>query len=238
MTTRRERPVAPDAGAAAARAAGASTPTGGLPPAIRRGLLWGLLLAVIGVIALATLENRLRRAQPATLPIFSSVPDFALTNRDGRAVTRSTLAGAPWLADLVFTRCTLICPAMSLRMRRLDQDLPEGVALVSFSVDPDHDTPEVLAAYAAKLEATDRWLFLTGDRTAIHRLARDGFKLAVDLAPADQAADPGQAIIHSDRFVLVDAQGRIRGYFNPFDPGELEKIEHAVESLRAETPER
>ena len=211
---------------------------GGLTPAVRRGLLWGLLLTAIGIIALATLENRLRRAEPAVLPIFGAVPDFTLTNRDGRPVARSDLAGAPWVADLVFTRCVLVCPAMSLRMRRLDRELPAAVRLVSFSVDPDYDTPERLAAYAAAHRATDRWLFLTGDRDAIHRLARDGFKLAVDVVPAGEAPSPGEAIIHSDRFVLVDAEGRIRGYFDPFDPGELEKLERAVEALRRDEGSR
>ena len=172
------------------------------------------------------------------LPIFGAVPDFALTNRDGRTVTRADLAGAPWVADLVYTRCVLICPALSLRMQRLDRDLPPGVPLVSFSVDPDYDTPERLAAYAAAHQATDRWLFLTGDRDAIHRLARDGFKLAVDVVPAGEAPSPGEAIIHSDRFVLVDGEGRIRGYFDPFDAGELEKLERAVNELGAETPAR
>ncbi len=208
----------------------------GLPAAVRRGLLWGLLLAVIGIIALATLDNRLRRAERPPLPVLGAVPDFQLTDRDGRPLGRSDLAGAPWVADLVFTRCTLICPAMSQRMHRLDVMLPAGVRLVSFSVDPDHDTPERLAAYAAAHGASERWHFLTGDREAIHHLARDGFKLAVDLVPPEEGARPGEAIVHSDRFVLVDAQARIRGYFNPLDPGELEKIELAVDALRAETP--
>ena len=203
---------------------------------MRRGLLWGVLLAVIGVIALATLDHRLRRGQPEVLPIYSSVPDFTFTNRDGRAVGRADLAGEPWVVDLVFTRCTLICPALSLRMHQLDRELPAGVHLVSFSIDPDYDTPERLQAYAAAHEASDRWLFLSGDADAIRHLARDGLKLAVDVVPASESPGPGEAIIHSDRFVLVDGQGRIRGYYDPLEKGDLEKIERAVASLRDEAP--
>lgn len=237
MSDPREDPGAPGG---AASGGGERAPSG-LPGAVRRGLLWGVLLAAIAFVVLATLESRMRARRAGELPIFGAVPDFALTNRDGRAVTRGDLAGAPWVADLVFTRCTLICPAMSARMARLDARLPRGgrgggVRLVSFSVDPEHDTPEVLAGYAAAHDASERWLFLTGDRDEIHRLAREGFKLGVDVVPADQAPGPGQAIIHSDRFVLVDAQGRIRGYYAPFDAGELEKLEAAVERLRAEPP--
>jgi cytochrome oxidase Cu insertion factor (SCO1/SenC/PrrC family) len=195
-------------------------------------------LTAIGIIALSALEDRLRRAVRVNLPVLGAVPDFALTDRDGRPVTRSDLAGAPWVADLVFTRCTLACPAMSQRMRRLDRDLPEGVRLVSVTVDPDHDTPARLAAYAAALAASGRWLFLTGDREAIRHLAREGFKLAVDRVPAVDAPTPGEAIVHSDRFVLVDAQGRIRGYFSPLEPGELGKIERAVAALQEETATR
>ena len=103
---------------------------------------------------------------------------------------------------------------------------------------PTTTPPSDSTAYAAAHQATERWLFLTGDRDAIHRLARDGFKLAVDVVPASEAPSPGEAIIHSDRFVLVDGDGRIRGYFDPFDAGELEKLERAVSELGTETPAR
>lgn len=203
--------------------------TGGLPRPVKRGLLWGLLLTAIGIVVLATLDDLVRGRGRAELPILGTLPGFAFTDQHGGPVTPDRLAGAPWVADLVFTRCTLVCPAMSTRMARLDRRLPPAVRLVSLSVDPEHDTPEVLAAWAGRLDASERWLFLTGDRAAIHRFAIEGLKLAVQEDP--DAATPGEAVIHSDRFVLVDGAGRVRGYYDPFEAKALERLERDAEEL-------
>lgn len=209
------------------------TAAGGGPawgPAVRRGLIWGILVAALAVVALATFERRGQRAAPP--PILGEVPAFSLTNRDGRTVSRDDLAGTPWIADLLFTRCTLVCPAMTARMARLDRTLPaEGLRLVSLSIDPEHDTPQVLEAFASAVDASDRWLFLTGDLAVIDPLVRDGLKLAVDRLSAEEAPDPGTRIVHSDRFLLIDPQGRIRGYYDPFDPASIERLEHDLAAL-------
>lgn len=210
---------------------GASPPPSGLSRPVRRGLAWGLLLAAIGIVALAALNSRLGR-RATVLPILGAVPAFELTDHRGDAATAAGLVGAPWVADLVFTRCTLVCPAMSQRMARLDDRLPDAVRLVSLSVDPGHDTPAVLAAYAGRLDASERWLFLSGEPGAVRELAQRGFKLAVADDPA--ATGPGAAIVHSNRFVLVDARGRVRGYYDPFDPAALAALERGVRSLLAE----
>lgn len=198
-----------------------------------RAVLWGLLLAAIAATGVATLVSR--RAGAPELPAIAAVPEFAFVDQAGAALTRADFAGAPWIADLVFTRCVLVCPAMSLRMAELDRKLPAGVRLVSFSVDPEWDTPAVLAAYAATHGASARWRFATGEREALRRFARDGLKLAVaDAADPGTGApvDPGRAILHSDRFVLVDGDGRIRGYFDPFDAADLRRLERAAAGLR------
>jgi cytochrome oxidase Cu insertion factor (SCO1/SenC/PrrC family) len=175
-------------------------------------------------VAAAALMQQLRRPEPP--PVLGQVPDFALTNRDGRTVRLADLAGKPWIADFIFTRCPASCPVMTARMARLNRDLPEdsAVRLVSFTVDPDHDTPQVLQQYAASFKAPDRWLFLTGDKRALYHLSREGFKLGIEMNP-QPATGSIEPILHSTRFVLVDGEGRIRGYYEGFDEESMGKLE-------------
>jgi protein SCO1/2 len=207
-----------------------------------RPLLWGLLLVALLGVAAAAVRQRLRQAawresreRAAALPVLGTVPAFTLTNRDGRAVRPADLAGGPWIADFVFTRCVASCPLLSARLARLDRALPAGAAirLVSFTVDPAHDTPAVLERYARSFGASRRWLFLTGGEDQIRRLSRQGFKLALDPgAGASGGAGGGnEAILHSTRFVLVDADGAIRGTYQALDPEALRRLDADVRAL-------
>ena len=195
---------------------------------LRRGLLWGVLVAALLVVTGAAVWQIVRGPEPP--PVLGEVPDFALVNRDGQPVRRADLAGAPWIADFIFTRCGASCPMMSLRMARLERELPAdlGVRFVSISVDPEHDTPEVLQEYAESFGAPGRWLFLTGDKPQIYRLSKEGFKLALDDA---MPVSPDEPILHSTRFVLVDGQGKIRGYYEAFDEEALKKLRADLEAL-------
>lgn len=198
--------------------------------AVRRGLLWGVLVAALGVVGILAVRGW-KRVEPP--PVLGRVTEFGLVDQEGRAVGLGELAGRPWIADLVFTRCALSCPRMTAAMARLDRRLPrDGVRLVSVSVDPGHDTPEALAEYAARFGASERWRFLTGDPEVVRALARDGFKLGVDEDPDEP--DPGLAIAHSDRFVLVDAAGRVRGYYDPFDPASIGRLDRDLAALEDE----
>ncbi|HEY0781141.1 MAG TPA: SCO family protein [Thermoanaerobaculia bacterium] len=194
-----------------------------------RRLIWGILLLALCAIGGAAMFERLHRNPP--LPSLGAVPDFTLTNRDGRTVRRADLAGKPWLADFVFTRCGASCPMMSLRLSRLDRELPQegGLKLVSFTVDPDYDTPPVLARYADTFKASDRWLFLTGPHDALYDLSQKGFKLGVDAA--GRSSD---AILHSTRFVLVDRHGQIRRYYDAFDSDSMALLAPDVRTVLAE----
>jgi protein SCO1/2 len=198
---------------------------------MRRGLLWGfLVLALVLVFGAATFQRLRRSEQP---PVMWSVPDFQLTNRDGRAVTLRDLAGKPWVADFIFTRCPASCPMMTTKMANLERGLPRDlpVHFVSFSVDPKYDTPAALQKYAESFHAPDRWLFLTGDGDQIFRLSKEGFKLGIDVSPQVNAATTAEPILHSTRFVLVDGQGRVRGYYEAFDAESLKKLERDVRAL-------
>ncbi|HEV7504511.1 MAG TPA: SCO family protein [Thermoanaerobaculia bacterium] len=202
---------------------------------MRRSLLWGLLVAVLVIVLAATVVERLRR--PDLPPVMWAAPDFKLTNRDGRTVTLKNLAGEPWIADFIFTRCPASCPMMTARLARFHRDLPRDlkVRLVSFSVDPKNDTPAVLEAYAKSFKAPDRWLFLTGDGEQIYRISKEGFKLAIDNTPPPGAtATPtptAEPILHSTRFALVDGQGRVRGYYEAFDEESMKKMARDLRAL-------
>jgi protein SCO1/2 len=149
------------------------------------------------------------------LQVFGQVPEFQLTSQSGETVERRTLDGHVWVADFMFTTCPGPCPLMSRQMRQVQDATSADVKLVSFTVDPAHDTPTVLAAYAKHfLARQDRWYFLTGAQSSLDHLGRDGFKLnSVD-----------GSLEHSTRFVLVDRAARIRGYYSSLEEGFLKRL--------------
>ncbi len=201
-------------------------------------LLWGILgVVILGILGLTTWmrSNSERPTQALPLPIITEVPDFSLTNRDGSTVDRGTFLGEPWVADFIFTRCAAVCPRMSQQMQRVVEALGEEttVRFVSFSVDPEYDTPEVLAEYAGRFQAPSHWYFLTGDRQRLHALSKEGFLLSIAEDPAAGLPPINEPIIHSNRFVLVDQEGRIRSYYDAFDDAELERLLDDLEELVA-----
>lgn len=192
------------------------------PPGMRFWVLMAMSLLTVAALALTKfLEmdrakiRRLAAQQLEPIPIISDLPDFSLTERSTKTISLADLRGRVWVADFVFTHCAGPCPVMSIRMKQfqdiLKNERMDDVVCVSFTVDPERDTPARLREYAEALGAeAGRWLFLTGDTKIIRKLAIDGFKIAVQ--------DPEQGddqIIHSTRFVLVDQQGRVRGYYSP-----------------------
>jgi protein SCO1/2 len=199
-------------------------------PRLPRMLLWGLLVAVLLAVTAWALTTRLSAPD---LPVLGQVPPFSLTDQRGETVTLDDLAGEPWIADFIFTRCTLSCPMMTTRMAELDDGrVSPEVRLVSFSVDPEHDTPEVLADYARAFSASNRWHFLTGSKDEILALALEGFHLALNPEPPEGTAPPEEPIVHSTRFVLVDGRGRIRGYYDGMSREGVEQLERDTALLR------
>lgn len=151
------------------------------------------------------------------LPVLGEIPPFKLTERGGETVGLGDLKGKVWVADFIFTRCAGVCPLMSSNMKSLQTVLEaeQGIRFVSFSVDPDYDSPAALAEYGRRFGAdTAKWFFLTGDRAEIYRLAEQHFHLGVGEVPPEEREALDQAIRHSSKFVLVDRAGRIRGYYD------------------------
>ena len=228
---------------------------------LRMVLVLGLAFLTVVVVRAALTGPR---AAATSMPTLGRVADFVLTERDGRAVSGADLAGRVWVADFIFTRCGSICPRMTARMAQLASELADHpeVCFVSFTVDPMYDTTEILTRYAETYAAhPERWLFLTGSREIIYHLARDSFRLGVEeVAAMDAAAmkagpaaagepaatgpavdSPGEhsaaePFIHSTRFVLVDRQGRIRGYYDSTEEAKVIKLRRDVGTLLREGP--
>lgn len=159
------------------------------------------------------------RRAPESLPKLGHVGAFALVDQEGKSMSADTFRGKVWVAAFFFTRCPTICPRITRRMRAL-QIAASGheppIAFVSFSVDPDNDTPPVLREYAQHFDADLRsWSFLTGDLAVVKRTIVDGFQLALE-GKADPNAENG-GIIHGSHLVLVDTALDIRGYYRSDD---------------------
>lgn len=196
-------------------------------PAPRRRRTAGLALAGIAVAAIAAAAVAIARpsAPPAELPDYGELAAFELTDQTGAPFGTRELAGAPWIANFIFTRCPTVCPVFTYKMARV-QDATRAVGdrlrLVSFSVDPDYDTPEVLRAYADRHGADpSRWRFLTGAPDAVRTTVRDGLKMAME-----RAGDAGDVpnILHGTHFVLVDGRSHIRGYYDSNDAGAVDRL--------------
>ena len=198
---------------------------------VRAGIV-ALGLAVLALAAWRITRLTKEGVVPVT-PNFGTVQDFSLTERSGKTLTRADLLGQWWVADFVFTRCMGPCPILTTAMSRLQSEFREkqNLKLVSFSVDPEYDTPAVLTAYASSYGADPtRWYFLTGPRATVIDLIRKSFKLAVD-TPENSSAGSGTDILHSLSFVLVDPEGRVRGYFNSTDPDAMLRLRDRLKSL-------
>jgi protein SCO1/2 len=180
------------------------------PAAIWKTIVLGvpLLIATIFFFVWRTQVNHFANR---SLGSYGAVPSFQFVNQNGQRFGTGQLTGKIWIADFIFTACPGPCPMISSRMSELQKPLSDtDVHLVSFTVDPDKDTPEVLNGYAEKLHAQPgRWDFLTGSKSSIYGLSRIGFKLGV----SDNEGDGGTPL-HSTRMILVDRRGQIRGYYD------------------------
>src|SRR5207244_5454267 len=167
----------------------------------------------------------------------AQLPEFTLTNQDGRAVSLADWRGEVLVADIIFTKCAGVCPVMTQRMSELQKVLPQrpDLKLVTLTTDPEFDQPQVLRQFGERFRAVfGRWTFLTGSKEGIVRVAVDGMKLAaVAKAPAERETDR-DLFIHSQLFVLVDKQGRLRGSVESYDPEMKPKVLAAVKQLLKE----
>lgn len=167
------------------------------------------------------------------LPTLGSVGSFALTDQAGLPVSEGTLRGQVWAAAFFFTRCPTVCPRITRKMRELQQAAAKDsvkLQLVSFSVDPENDTPPVLQSYAKQYGADlASWRFLTGDLEVVRKTSEQGFKLALDGKATAGAEHFG--LFHGSHLVLVDGAGQIRGYYRTSEDEQLAQLLKDAASL-------
>ncbi len=188
----------------------------------RSPYVWGFL---IGIVMLTAIRPFLRR-DPEPPPVLSQWPEFALVGTDAELFGSAELRGQVYVANFFSTNCRTACPATMQGMARLQDGFAlrriEGILLVSISVDPEHDTPEVLGEYALGMGVDPlRWKLLTGDPAEVRRLVVEGLKTTIDGA-------------HTGKLVLVDGDGRVRGSYDSSEVGLDEVYNRAQHVLRQE----
>jgi protein SCO1/2 len=191
-----------------------------------------LASACLAAILLTALAGSCARPAPVGPEPIGNVAEFQLTDQDGAPFGLAELHGKVWVTDFFFTSCPSFCPLLTQAMSELAREFAGEPALrfLSVTVDPATDTPAVLRAHAVEHGLPqERWRFLTGDQAAIRELCERSFLLAFG---EDLGADGD--ILHSSRLVLVDAQGRVRGYYDALDPAARKPLRDALRSVLAE----
>ena len=158
------------------------------------------------------------------LPKLGSIPSFEFTDSDGNLISKKELTGKVWVADFIFTTCTMACPVMTGNMNLIHKAFKNNdkVRIVSISVYPEYDTPEILKEYASRYNAnTNRWHFLTGPEENVKLVIKNGFKMG----------DYEDIIFHSEKFALVDQNGNIRGYYNGMKTDDIKTLKKDIRVL-------
>jgi protein SCO1/2 len=194
-----------------------------------------LVLGLAGVTAFAFYSRS--RMPPPPMAVYGTVPTFQLVDQKGAPFTDGSMSGHVSVVDFIFTRCAASCPRLTAQMAALQGRLAaEGskAKLVSFSVDPENDTPPVLAEYAAKAGADpSRWSFVTGPVESVKTAVVGGFKVAMEKLPKG-AGD--YDVTHGDWFVLVDETGKLRGYYTTEEPKNVDRLVRDISRLEEHKP--
>tara|TARA_Y100001936_G_scaffold55462_1_gene54366 strand:+ start:1084 stop:1668 length:585 start_codon:yes stop_codon:yes gene_type:complete len=181
------------------------------------------IYSVVAVFLVITYIIKLTSEQEP-LPVIGSIPEFEFIDSEGQSVNLNTLKGKVWVADFIFTTCTMACPIMTDNMNTIHKKYKknDNLRLVSISVYPEYDTPEVLKEYASQYNAnTDKWHFLTGKETTVKNVIKNGFKIG----------DYEDIIFHSEKFALVDKNGMIRSYYNGMKTEDMDKLKKDINRL-------
>ena len=197
-------------------------------------LLVYLLVGVLALTASFAIPMFACRTPDPKLDDLGTVPAFQLVDDQGQVFTEEALRGHPTIIDFVFTRCDTICPVVSARMARMQEKLAdrkaESIKLLSITVDPAHDTPEKLAAYAKTFGAKpDKWRFVTGPTEKVRALVEGPFMNSMKNEGVTASGAP--AISHSGYFVLVDGDLTIRGVYDSSEQTRLDELDHHARYL-------
>ncbi len=186
-----------------------------------------IIYGLVGVFLLITYFLKESNSSN-NLPISGTVPDFEFTDSNGQIITREDMKGKVWVADFIFTTCTMACPIMTGNMNIIHKTFRDNnnVRIISISVYPEYDTPAILKEYASRYNAnTDRWHFLTGPEESVKKIIKNGFKIG----------DYEDIIFHSEKFALVDISGNIRGYYSGMKTEDMSQLQKDIKILLRES---
>ena len=178
------------------------------------------IVAVLLVVTYFTKESN----SNSGLPVLGTIPEFYFTDSQGNEISRLDLDGKVWVADFIFTTCTMACPVLTGNMNLIHKAFKnnDNIRIVSISVYPEYDTPQVLSDYASQYDAnTNRWHFLTGPEKNVQDVIKNGFKMG----------DYEDIIFHSEKFALVDQDGNIRGYYNGMKTDDVKTLKKDIRVL-------
>lgn len=164
--------------------------------------------------------------------LYHRIKPWKMVNQEGAVFGSEDLKGKVYVADFIFTRCQTICPKMTANLYRVQERTNhlKGVRFVSFTVDPDYDTPEVLKAYARNVHAqAKKWVFLTGNKDSLYQLAKNSFLLNA----LQSSTDPND-FAHSETLVLIDPNGCIRGLYDGTTIKDVDRLIQELVVLDAE----
>jgi protein SCO1 len=169
--------------------------------------------------------------------VYHTIPTFSFINQDSTVFTEKQTKGKIYVANFIFTRCGLICPKVTNQMARVQDAFLESndVVFVSHTVDPLYDTPSVLKKYAEKNDAIKgKWFFVTGQKADLYKMALKGYFVPIsDASVYDKAiTNPDEAFIHSEKMILVDKEGIIRGFYDGTDAKEIDRLKVEIKVLR------
>jgi len=206
----------------------------------------GLLVAILVIPALIFLFLKNFGKNHFRLPVFfamdsvktdkgyeitnaHAIPEFTLTTHNGRNFSFTEFKDDIKVIDFFFTRCGSICPKMTNQLTRIQEvfEKDEDIKILSITVDPLYDTPDTLKNYADQYGANNKWLFLTGEKDTIYKLAQKGFFLSA-MEDQEHPVD----FIHSEKIVLVDKNGWIRGYYNGTDKKDVDRLIDEIRVLK------
>jgi protein SCO1/2 len=177
-----------------------------------------------------TVQEVVKRGKRQTDTVWHTVKDFTLTNQEGKTITWADLKGKIVIADLFFTRCPTICPGMTRNMKRLAESIHNGkrvgdrsnhfVHFISFSIDPERDSVSRLKGWADRFQINpDQWWLLTGKKQDIYDLALNELKVGLQ-----DGEGVDTSFIHSDKFILIDSNRHVRGFYDGLDSASLSRL--------------
>jgi protein SCO1 len=184
---------------------------------VRLGAVLVAVVLVVRIFGPARFSHEEETPPSTELRKMAIVPPFALTERSGKSITNHDLAGKIWVADFIYTTCPGPCPIITANMAKLQDAVAHDpqVQLVSFTVDPENDTPAVLAKYADQFGADpNRWWFLTGPEKPLYDLIQNGFLQVVQDNTGQPPQEGQYKVTHSTYLALVDGDGNVRGFYD------------------------